>query len=235
MEPFQNTILRTLGNEIRSRLCLTPVQFEVKHEIEFPGKLIDRLYFVEEGMAALTTTFLDGSQVEVGMFGYESVIGASALMGTKRSLNRVYTQIAGHGYACDVEIAKKEFDRGGEFQRLTLRYVQTQLLQAIQSAGCHAKHDVEQRLAYWLLLCADRVHSLRFKMSHEFLADMLGDTRPTLSTAAAQLKHQGIIEYTRGAIHILDIAALENASCECYRIIKNHLDNYAEFDTSATV
>jgi CRP-like cAMP-binding protein len=234
MEHFQNTVLRSLGTESRSRLCLQPVQFELKHEIEYPGKTIDHLYFVEEGMASMTTTFKDGSQVEVGMFGYESVIGVSALMGTKRALNRVYTQIAGYGYACDVETARREFAREGDFQRLALRYVQTQLVQAIQSAGCHAKHNVEQRLARWLLICADRAHSNRFKMSQEFLADMLGGTRPTLSTAAGALKHRGLIEYTRGEIHIVDVAGLEQASCECYLVIKNHLDNYAEFDTSAT-
>ncbi|MGO8720740.1 MAG: Crp/Fnr family transcriptional regulator [Acidobacteriaceae bacterium] len=182
----------------------------------------------------MTTTFQDGSQVEVGMFGYESVIGISTLMGTKRSLHRVYTQIAGHGYACGVATARREFARGGDFQHLALRYVQTQLVQAIQSAGCHAKHNVEQRLARWLLICADRARSEKFKMSQEFLADMLGGTRPTLSTTAGILKQKGLIEYTRGEIHILDVAGLERASCECYLIIKNHLDNYAEFDSAAT-
>jgi CRP-like cAMP-binding protein len=233
MTRFKNTLLSALPADIIRRLELQPIQFELKHEIEFPGKAIEHVYFVEEGMASMTTTFMDGSQVEVGMFGYESAIGVSALMGAKRSLNRVYTQIAGHGYACGVETARREFDRGGDFQHLALRYVQTQLIQAIQSAGCHAKHNVEQRLARWLLICADRAHSNHFKMSHEFLADMLGGTRPTLSTAAGALKHKGLIEYARGEIQIIDVAGLERASCECYLIIKNHLDNYAEFDPAA--
>jgi CRP-like cAMP-binding protein len=234
MKQFQNTLLRSIGSDARKRLCLQPVQFELKHEIEYPGRPIDHLFFVEEGMASMTTTFMDGSQVEVGMFGYESVIGVSALMGTKRSLNRVYTQIAGYGYASNLETAKREFDRGEDFQHLALRYVQTQLVQSLQSAGCHAKHNVEQRLARWLLICADRAHSNHFKMSQEFLADMLGGTRPTLSMAAGALKHRGLIEYTRGEIHITDVAGLEQASCECYGIIKNHLDNYAEFEGEAT-
>ena len=182
----------------------------------------------------MTTTFMDGSQVEVGMFGYESVIGVSALMGTKRSLNRVYTQIAGHGFSSRVENARREFERGEDFQHLALGYVQAQLVQAIQSAGCHAKHNVDQRLARWLLICADRAHRNNFKMSQEFLADMLGGTRPTVSEAAGTLKQQGLIEYSRGEIHILDVAGLERASCECYLIIKNHLDNYAEYEASAT-
>ena len=231
---FKNTLLKALDGDIVERLRLQPVKFELKHEIENPGDLIDNLYFLEEGMASMTTTFKDGSQVEVGMFGYESVIGVSALMGTKKSLNRVYTQVAGHGYTCHVEDARREFCLGGAFQFLALRYVQAQLVQAMQSAGCNAKHNFEQRLARWLLICADRAHVDRFKISHEFLADMLGGRRPTISTTAAILKKKGLIEYTRGEIRILDIPGLTKASCECYLIIKNHLDNYTEFDTPIT-
>jgi CRP-like cAMP-binding protein len=226
--------LNNLDESVLERLDLQPVKFELMHEIEFPGSPIDRLYFVEEGMASMTTTFKDGSQVEVGMFGYESVIGVSALMGTKKSLNRVYTQIEGNGYSCSAETARKEYGRCEEFQSLVMRYVQAQLVQAIQSAGCNAKHNFEQRLARWLLICADRAHSNKFKMSHEFLADMLGGTRPTLSTAAGLLKEKGLIEYSRGRMHILDVARLTKASCECYQIIKNHLDNYTEFDSAIT-
>jgi hypothetical protein len=109
---FKNTLLRNLDAEIIGRLSLRPVKFELRHDIEFPGRPIDHLFFVEEGMASMTTTFDDGSQVEVGMFGYESVIGVSALMGTKASLNRIYTQIEGCGFSCTVETARKEFRRG---------------------------------------------------------------------------------------------------------------------------
>ncbi|MCU1248922.1 MAG: transcriptional regulator, Crp/Fnr family [Edaphobacter sp.] len=228
---FRNSILSTLDREAVARLCLRPVAFEIEHELEFPGHSIEHLFFVEEGMASMTTTFQDGSQVEVGMFGYEGVVGVSALMGTKRSLNRVYTQIPGHGYSCAIEVARREFRRGGEFQSLTLRYVQTQLLQAVQSAGCNAKHDIDRRLARWLLLCADRAHSNDFALSQEFIADMLGCTRPTVSTAAGLLKESSLIRYSRGVIHILDTAGLEARACECYRVIKDHLDNYTEFDS----
>jgi CRP-like cAMP-binding protein len=232
--PFQNSILRALGPDVIGRLGLHAVQFEVKHEIEFPGKQITHVYFVETGMASMTTTFGDGSQVEVGMFGYESIIGVSAFMGTRRSLNRVYTQIAGYGYACRLEAASAEFDRGGPFQRLALRYVQAQLVQAMQSAGCNAKHDVDQRLARWLLICSDRAHSHTFRMSQEFLSDMLGSTRPSVSLAAGLLKEAGLVQYSRGIIEILDAPGLEKRACECYRVIKNHLDDAAEFDTSIT-
>jgi CRP-like cAMP-binding protein len=231
---YKNTLLKALDGDVIERLRLQPVKFELKHEIENPGNPIDRLYFLEEGMASMTTTFKDGSQVEVGMFGYESVIGVSTLMGTKKSLNRVYTQIAGHGYSCHVEDARREFRLGGAFQSLALRYVQAQLVQAMQSAGCNAKHNIEQRLARWLLLCADRAHIDTFKISHEFLADMLGGRRPTISTAAGILKQKGLIEYTRGEIRILDVPGLTKTACECYLIIKDYLDNYTKFDTSIT-
>jgi len=231
---FKNTLLKALDGDIIERLRLQPVRFDLKYEIEKPGNPIDRLYFLEEGMASMTTTFKDGSQVEVGMFGYESVIGVSALMGTKQSLNRVYTQIVGHGYSCLVEDAKREFRLGGDFQSLALRYVQAQLVQAMQSAGCNAKHNFEQRLARWLLICADRAHTDEFKISHEFLADMLGGRRPTISTTAAILKRKGLIEYTRGKIHILDVPGLTKTSCECYLTITDYLDNYTKFDTAIT-
>ena len=232
---FKNTLLKALDEDIIARLRLQPITFKVKHEIENPGDPIDRLYFLEEGMASMTTTFKDGSQVEVGMFGYESVIGVSALMGTKKSLNRVYTQIAGHGYSCHVEDARREFQLGGHFQFLALRYVQAQLVQAMQSTGCNAKHNFEQRLARWLLICAARAHIDTFKISHEFLADMLGGRRPTISTTARILKRKGLIEYTRGEIRILDVPGLTKTSCECYLTIKNYLDNYAKFDSANTV
>jgi len=227
---FKNTLLRALDADVIKRLRLRPIQFELKHEFEYPGKTIKHLYFIEEGTASMTTTFKDGSQVEVGMFGYEAVIGVSALMGRTKSLNRLYTQIAGSGYYCSVEAGRAEFRLGGSFQALTLRYVQAQLAQAAQTAGCNAKHNFEQRLARWLLICADRARSNTFRMSHALLADMLGGTRSTVSIAAGILKGKGLIKYTRGVIHILDMPRLEKAACECYRVIKESLGAYAGTD-----
>jgi CRP-like cAMP-binding protein len=223
-----------LDQETIERLQLQPVKFELEHEMEFPGHPIENLFFVEEGMASMTISFIDGSQVEGDMFGYESVTGISALMGTKRSLNRIYTQIAGKGYFCPVEIARREFRLGGAFQYLALRYVQAQLVQATQSAGCNAKHSVDQRLSRTLLICADRANRDSFVMSHEYLANMLGSTRSTVSIAAGLLKEQNLIDYSRGLIRILDVVGLEKSACECYHVIKDHLDNYADFDCGKT-
>ena len=226
---FQNSLLQAFSPGLVERLQLQPITFELNHEIEYPGRTIDHLYFVEEGMASQTTTFRDGSQVEVGMFGFESVIGVSALMGTRRSLNRIYTQIAGSGYSTSIAKARREFQLGGNFQHLCLCYVQAQLLQAMQSAGCNARHDVEQRLCRWLLLCADRAHTTTFRMPHQFLADMLGSTRPTVTHAAIVLKDLGLIRYSRGLIEILDVAGLQARACECYQAVRQHLQNPEEF------
>jgi CRP-like cAMP-binding protein len=228
---FINALLYALDAEVIARLHLRPVNFELEHELEYPGSLIEYLYFIEAGMASMTTTFKDGSQVEVGMFGYKSVVGVSALMGSKRSLNRVYTQIAGRGYASPVEDAREEFARGGSFQQLALAYVQAQLVQVIQLAGCNATHSFEQRLARWLLICADRARCDTFRMSHEFLSEMLGSTRSTMSITAAQLRHEHLIDYTRGVIRILDAKGLEKKACECYGVVEDYLDNYMQFDS----
>ena len=227
---FKNTILSRMDPAAVDRLQLLPMRFALGDEIECPGEPVSHLYFVEEGMVSMTATFKDGSQVEVGMFGYESIIGVSALMGTKRSLNRAYTQVEGYGFASPLSAAHAEFTRGGLFQGLALRYVQAQLVQSMQSAACNAKHHLEQRLARWLLTTADRVHATTFKLSQEFLADMLGNTRSTVSRAASALKDEDLIDYSRGTVHILDLEQLQQRTCECYAIIKNHLDNYDAFD-----
>ena len=214
------------------RLALSPVAFPLRQNIEVPGQSIRFLTFVEKGMASMTTSFQDGSEVEVGMFGCESVIGVSALMGSLQSLNRVYTQIAGHGYRCAISKASAEFEAGGTFRTLMLRYVQAQLLQSMQSTGCNAKHTVEQRLARWLLLCMDRTNHTSFVMPQSFLADMLGSRRTTITVAATTLKQAGLIRYVRGNMEILDAAGLEARSCECYRVIRNHLHSITAFDSN---
>jgi CRP-like cAMP-binding protein len=231
---YQNTLLKTFDRELIARLRLSPIVFKTGQKIEEPGKPIKYLYFLEGGMASMTTLFNDGTEVEVGMFGYESVIGVSALMGTIQSLNHVYTQIEGTGYRCSYEIALKEFDRFGVFHNLCLRYVQAQLVQSSQSAGCASKHNYEQRLARWLLISADRAHIETFKMSQEFLSHMLGSTRSTVSVVAATLKKEKLIDYTRGKISILDRKGLEGRSCECYQVVRNYLANYEKFDTAHT-
>jgi CRP-like cAMP-binding protein len=228
---YNNILLKAFGTDVISRLGLHALVFKAGQRLEMPGQPIKHVYFLESGMASMTTVFADGREVEVGMFGYESMIGVSALIGTKTNLYHIYTQIEGTGYRCTLEAAKKEFGNHGIFQKLALRYVQALLVQFMQSAGCAAMHNSEQRLSRWLLISADRSHFESFKMSQEFLSHMLGSTRPTVSLVAGILKKENLITYTRGQVRILDRKGLEKRSCECYRIITSYLADYAAFDS----
>lgn len=232
--PFQNNLLRNLDASAIERLGLRPTALPLRQELESPGNLVHNLIFIEDGFASMTATFHDGAQVEVAMFGYESVIGTSALLGIKRSSNRVYMQLGGHGFYSHIKAAAKEFDLHDRFHGLVLRDAQAQLTIARQAAGCNARHEVEERLASWLLFCADRARSDKFTISHEFLAQMLGSTRPTVSMAAAALRHRGLIEYCRGTMRILDHKRTEQRACECYQVLKEHFGRSTESAVSST-
>ena len=233
--PFRNVLLNHMASDVISRLQLRRLELPIKYELEVPGEGIDSIFFVEQGIGSMTTCFDDGVQVETSMFGYESAVGVSALMGTKHSLNRIFMQLAGYGYASPIRAAQTEFQRGGIFQTLTLRYVQAQLTQSTQNAACNATHTYEQRLARWLLICADRAKQDDLEMAQEFVAEMLGSTRSTVSIAAAHLKAKGLIDYHRGKIQLLKKDQLEAEACECYRVVRNHLEAYAHFDSGFAV
>ena len=230
VQAFKNVILQRLHPEVIGRLDLQRVELPVNREIEFPGNGIAHLFFIEDGIASMTVTFKDGFEVEVALGGPESILGTSCMMGTRRSLNRVYMQIGGYGYSSVMEVATKEFKRGEQFHDLTLRYLQAQFIQSAQTAGCNAHHNIEQRMARWLLLCSDRVGDRVLPLSHEYMADMLGVTRSSVSVVAGHLQVRGLIQYTRGKITLLDLPGLEAISCECYRVVRDHLRSLADFE-----
>jgi CRP-like cAMP-binding protein len=216
--PYKNRLLAALSPAALARLELHPADLPVGREIEFPGQHIDRLIFIEDGIASMTVTFLDGAQTEVALAGTESVLGASCMMGTKRSLNRVYMEIAGYGFTSRTALATQEFKRGEQFHDLTLRYLQAQFIQCAQTAACNAHHTIEQRLARWLLL------------SQEYIGDILGVTRSSVAVVAHSFQERNLIQYTRGKIHLLDLPGLEKLACECYRVVRDHLANVTEYD-----
>lgn len=232
---FRNTLLSHLDGETIGRLQLRRVELPVRHELERPGTGIAHIFFIEEGIGSMTTRFEDGTQVETSMFGYESAVGVSALMGTKHSLNAIFMQLAGHGYASPIRAARQEFQRAGRFQEIALRYVQAQLTLSTQNAACNAVHSHEQRLARWLLICFDRARQDHLEMAQDFVSQMLGSTRSTVSIAASGFKAKGLIDYSRGAIRILNTKGLESEACECYRAVREHLENFVEFDTGFAV
>jgi CRP-like cAMP-binding protein len=225
---FHNVLLRQLSPDAVTRLNLHKVHLPAYREIESAGGEIRNVVFIEDGIASIATSFSDGQQAEVGLAGSESVLGASAFLGTRRSLNRVYMQNEGSGYTSPAAVALQEFKRHDEFQRLVLRYTQAQMIQSMQTAGCNARHHVEQRLARWLLLCNDRLADKPLLVSQGAIAAVLGVQRSSVSLEAIKFRDQGLIRYARGRVEVLHRAGLERKACECYRIVRDHLQNYAD-------
>jgi len=130
-------------------------------------------------------------------------------------------QIANGGTRAKLSIIKEEFNRAGELQQLLLAYARRLMRQVSQTAACNASHTAEERLSRWLLMCQDRIKSDELELTQEFIAEMLGTRRATVSVAAMVLQSDGYIKYNRGHIKIIDRAGLESFTCECYQALKN--------------
>lgn len=229
MADFQNVILQHLDDEAIQRLAPRPVELKLAQELERPGGRIEQMVFIEEGIASMTTEFRDGSQVESGMFGCESAVGAPALMGLRNSRNHIAIQVPGHGFVVTKDAAEREFRRMNCFHDMVLRYMQSQILQASQSSGCNARHNVQQRLSRWLLLCHDRGNTDVLQLTQEFLAAMMGVERPAVTIVARRLQDQGLIDYNRGRVRIADRPGLEKVACECYEVARRELEAFREY------
>lgn len=234
-EGFRNLILKYLEWDAVERLQLRRVRLEQAQPLESPGNRIQEMFFIEEGLGSMTTCFADGSQVESGIFGLESAIGAAALMGRQKSINNITVQMPGNAWVTTIALADREFRRRERFHDLVLRYTQSQILQAAQAAGCNARHNVQQRLSRWLLACRDRVTTDLLLLTQEFLAMMLGVERPAVSVVAGKLQNQGLIEYSRGRVRILDHPGLEALACECYQVLRREKEEFVRVAEALSV
>jgi CRP-like cAMP-binding protein len=147
------------------------------------------------------------------------MVGLPILFGTGHIPTLTFMQIPGSGFRIRAEALKAEFDRPGALRALCGRFFQGHLVQVSSSAACNRVHNIEKRLARWLLLCQDRTTLKRLPLTHEFLAQMLGTGRATVSLAAEILQRSNLIVYSRGKVDILDRKGLEGAACECYATI----------------
>ncbi|MGA9994697.1 MAG: Crp/Fnr family transcriptional regulator, partial [Pyrinomonadaceae bacterium] len=188
------------------------------------GGPVEYVYFPFNSMISLVTVMENGSTVEVGLVGSDGMSGITALMGEETSLERAIVQIPDGAMRTRLSVIKEEFRRGGELQNLLLRYTRAYLKQVAQTAACNATHTVEERLARWLLMCHERIGSDELKLTQEFISEMLGTRRATVSLAASALQTEGLIHYHRGHIKIIDRQALEAFSCECFRTVKEVVD-----------
>jgi CRP-like cAMP-binding protein len=172
----------------------------------------------------LLYTMADGATAEMGLVGNDGVVGVALFMGGNTVPNRAVAQVAGDAFSVPASVLLEEFRRGGPCQLMLLRYTQALITQISQTAVCNRLHTVEQRLCRWLLLTHDRVRSVELLLTQEFIANMLGGRRESVTKAARRLQQAGLIRYVRGHITILDRQGLEAASCECYQVVKTEFD-----------
>jgi CRP-like cAMP-binding protein len=192
-------------------------QQQILHE---PGEKIEFAYFLNSGMASLVVLTRDGRSVEVAIVGKEGVVGTPLAVGMDRDPYRAIIQISGSGFRVKSDLLEEALRDTPELQLVLNRYVLVQGLQVAQIAACNRLHEIEQRLARWLLMCQDRVESELLPVTHEFLAQMLGTGRPSVSLAAGILQRAGTIEKLRGTVRILNRKDLEGAACECYQAMQ---------------
>jgi CRP-like cAMP-binding protein len=169
----------------------------------------------------LTTT---GETVEVGLIGREGFAGLPALFDQPQMSHTVLMQGAGEGLRIRSTILRDQFLKGGVLRHLVHRFIYLQLVQVTQSVLCNRAHEVEARLARWLLSSADRTESESLQLTQEFLAQMLGVQRSTVTVAAGELQQHRLISYSRGRIEILDRPGLTAVACECYQIVRSSYD-----------
>src|SRR5579885_2711215 len=220
--PVENQILNSIPeseyNLIRPKMKAVDLQHKtIIHEA---SEKIEHAYFLNQGLASLVVLTRDGHSVEVAIVGREGIVGTPLAVGIHRGPYRSIMQIPGSGLRIKSELLEDMMRDAPELRLMLNRYVLVQGLQIAQIAACNRLHEIEQRLARWLLMCQDRVGSDLLPVTHEFLAQMLGSGRPSVSLAAGIMQKAGFIENLRGTVRIVDRKRLESAVCECYMIIQ---------------
>jgi CRP-like cAMP-binding protein len=185
---------------------------------------LSHAYFPMSGMISLTVLMENGKEVEAGTVGNEGMIGLPIVQGLDFSPIKAISQISGEGLSIPVSAFLKAMKPGGALAKLVQRYAAFSLRYGSQTIACNLLHSVERRLCRWLLMCRDRVEMEDFVLTHEFLAEMLGVRRQTVSGIAGKLQSAKVISYRRGSIRILNPKKLEAGSCECYGVIKAAYD-----------
>ena len=185
-----------------------------------PSESIEFVYFLNRGMVSQVVVTKDGRTVEVGVVGNEGYVGAGLAVGLSRSSVREIIQIAGDGFQIKGNELERIMRSAPQLRMLLGKHTGLQSMQVAQTAACNRLHDIQQRLSRWLLMAQDRADSGVLAITHDFIATMMGTDRSTVSSAAAALQKQGIVDYVRGAVKIVNRRKLEKSACECYAVIQ---------------
>lgn len=216
-----NLLLRAIPAEEYQRLAphLTAVSLPVKTVIYQPLDLIETVYFPETALFSLIVTSESGATTETTIVGHTGMVGLPTFLGSGRTKNQILIQAEGSALKLPADILRYEFARGKELQRILLLYAEARLNQVYQQVFCNAQHTVPERLAHWLLSVQDLLASNELPLTQEFISQMLGVRRASVTVALGALQQTGIIRSRRANITILDREALENLSCECYHLM----------------
>src|SRR5580693_1998200 len=225
LDHLRNLPLAALPPEAqqRFRAHLTPVTMPIKKVLFEPARPIDHVYFPVSGVISLVTPLEDGNIVEVATIGNEGIVGVPLRNGGSLAV-RAISQVAGTSLRMNAEAFLAEMARERMVRDVVESYTQALFSQIAQAAACNRMHSNEERLSRWLLMSHDRVGTDTFPITHEFLGQMLGSRRATVTLSAGLLQSAGLIRYHRGRVTIVDREGLESVSCECYGIIKAALD-----------
>ncbi len=210
---------------------LTPCNLPLGMKLSQPNTPIEFLYFPNSGLISTDAVSSNGDQVEVGVIGREGFSGLPALLGQPQLAHTVVMQGIGEGFRVPASVVRAEFLKGGVLRQLVHALMYLQFVQITQSVFCNRMHEVDGRLARWLLTSADRTESDVVNLTQEFLSQMLGVQRSTVTVAAGDLQRLGMIEYTRGRIKLLDRPRLIQTACECYSIVNASYDRLLQRDS----
>jgi CRP-like cAMP-binding protein len=203
---------------------LKPLELPQHKVLWEAGQSVSAVYFPYDAVVSLVVTLSSGEAIEAAMVGRDGVVGALAALDGRISLSRAVVQISGHGASCDVEALKQATMQSATLYSLLIRHEQVVYAQAQQSAACNAMHTIEERLARWLLRARDLSRSDTLPFTQEFLAELLGVRRTSVSTVAHTLQQAGFLKYARGRIHIVNPEGLQESACECYYTVCGHYD-----------
>jgi CRP-like cAMP-binding protein len=217
-----NSFLASLsaGDIAAIQAHIKPVKLEHKRVLFEQGNTIPMVYFPTSGVISIVVALSTGETVEAAMIGKEGAVGAAAALNDKIALSRAIVQMPGEGFACDAEMLREAALHSTSFLTKLIRHEQAVLAQAQQSAACLAAHQVEARLCRWLLRARDLAGTDTLLFTQEFLSEMLGVRRTSVTLVAHSLQKAGMIKYARGTVQVLNVEALQETACECYETVK---------------
>jgi CRP-like cAMP-binding protein len=234
---YRNHLLSHLPNDERQLLerHLEALTFPRRMLMYASGRRIENVHFVEHGIVSILSVLGDGSGVETATIGYEGMIGAAVFHGMERTAEQAMVQVPGHGFRLSSGVFRSLLPQLPALTALLHRYAVYLFTFAAQNSACNRKHSAEQRLSRWLLTVRDRMGTPEFELTHDFMSQMLGVRRATVTDVLAEFEGRGLVRTARARITITDPPGLQGMTCECYAVLREALAAYLTRDDGPRV